>query len=268
MNRQPCYFIVDCEQRSPEWQDARKRMFTASRVGHFVAEQKSVRLTIPEVKAILSDLGIAFKSSATKGQLVDLLPDVTPFLSYTAGRESAVKTLFANTLADRLPMDIEEPDPYDDWQMKRGRILEETALGQYEKKSGNAVERVGLCVHESLAFGCSPDGLVNDRTGGVEIKCPIKTTMTRYLIERIADPQWWPESEYGPQVHTSMATCGFDWWDFFAHHPLLPPILHRVYRDETTEAYLNGLLELGAEFAGADCALGRMWTEEFQKETA
>ena len=162
-----------------------------------------------------------------------------------------------DAIAAALPPDF--PDEWDNRIMARGRELEPQAIRAYEDATGNVCEPVGFCVHESEHFGCSPDSLVNDRQGGLEVKCPLRENMVRWLLS----DEPWPADEHGPQVQTSLAVTGLPWWDFWAWHPALPPLLYRVERDETTEAYLAGLIELGEVLSDAHERIAELWDAEF-----
>jgi len=210
----PCYTIIDCEQRTPEWFAARGGKITASAAGKWII--------------------------AKPGKV----------------RDRALHKACCDALATALPEDVES---FDSKVVARGRELEPMAIRAYEDHTGNVCEPGRFCVHESGHFGCSPDSLVNDRAGGLEVKCPLRETMIRYLLAE--EP--WPADEYGPQVHTSMAVTGLPWWDFWAWHPHLPPLLYRVERDETTEAYLAGLLALGDGLRQRREAIAAMWDGEF-----
>ena len=56
-----------------------------------------------------------------------------------------------------------------DW----GNASEKTAISDYEKSSGNCVSPAGLFMDENLPFlAASPDGVLSDGDGLIEIKCP------------------------------------------------------------------------------------------------
>jgi len=57
--------------------------------------------------------------------------------------------------------------------MKRGNDLEPKARNLYIEKTGINIEEVGFCISiDNDYIGLSPDGLTEDRTGAIEIKCP------------------------------------------------------------------------------------------------
>src|SRR6185436_10912198 len=59
---------------------------------------------------------------------------------------------------------------------KFGKANENTAIQQYEKRTGNHIHQCGFVVNPKLTFlGATPDGIVCDKgvTGLIEVKCPI-----------------------------------------------------------------------------------------------
>lgn len=102
-------------------------------------------------------------------------------------------------------------DTYQSAAMERGIEMEEEARLWYEFETGNEVSQAGFILSDDGFCGCSPDGLMGVK--GLEIKCPILGTHTRYLFYGDLP------SEYVPQVQFSLFVAGFDCWDFFSYHP-------------------------------------------------
>jgi len=108
--------------------------------------------------------------------------------------------------------------------MERGSELESQAISYYELTTGADSERVGLCLHDGGRVGCSPDRLVGSE-GGLEIKCPSAHVHVEHLLGGMS-------ARYMPQVQGCMWITGRLWWDLMSFHPLMPPALVRVSRDE------------------------------------
>ena len=206
------------DQRTPEWFEARRGVVTASRVGKHVL-------------------------AATK-----------------AAREATSK-LVDEVLADALTPEqtatADKPE-FSTYWMSRGVRLEPFAREEYERITENQVEEVAFCLHESGAFGCSPDGLVNDRSGGLEIKCPEPRIHIAYLRAGVVPDQ------YVMQLEASMAVTGLPWWDFISFCPGLSPLILRTERSETTEQTLRALLDLGVVIATENQRLRDMWDATFK----
>ena len=109
--------------------------------------------------------------------------------------------------------------------MQRGTDLEPFARNFYELMSGNEVQEVGFCKHDTLECGVSPDGLIGT-DGGLEIKCPTPATHIAYLRAGVLP------SKYKQQVQGCMWVTGRDWWDFMSYHERMPALIVRVERDD------------------------------------
>jgi hypothetical protein len=118
---------------------------------------------------------------------------------------------------------------------RQGTEREPLAREAYEVRTGNLVQEVGVCLHDELACGASPDGLVND-DGGVEIKCPELAAHLDYLRRKDEPP------EYRAQIQGNLWITGRAWWDFVSFNPDFPPhlqlLVRRVPRDDK---YIAGL---------------------------
>lgn len=121
-----------------------------------------------------------------------------------------------------------------DW-MKRGVELEAEAREYLAFTIDAEIERPGFILHDSRAFGCSPDGLIAE--GGCELKCPAPHTHVQYLLGGKLP------NDYIPQVQGSMLVTGAPWWWFLSYHPDMPPLLVKVERDDEYIAVMRGLLD-------------------------
>jgi hypothetical protein len=117
-----------------------------------------------------------------------------------------------------------EEDLYESVWMVRGKQLQDRGLGEYEARYGELVQRIGFIKHDTLPIGCSPDGIVGDYDGGVEIKCPKLRTHIEYLGLNGKVP-----TDYQPQILHSLLVTDLPFWDFVSFHPALPGAA-RLYR--------------------------------------
>ena len=153
---------------------------------------------------------------------------------------------FENNILTKLGEMIDgedRPPNYEDYYMKRGKLLESSALAAYENHTGNITEKVGLAIHESLPLGFSADAMVNERAFGLELKCPCAKVQILRIKEAVLP------DEYACQVHGSMFLADAPHWDFFSWHPKVPSFYIRVYREKFTEELGKGLLAFGQELA-------------------
>lgn len=172
----------------------------------------------------------------------------------SAKQEGAAKTAIYKKLAEKSGCEMKPNNA--DWSMKRGTRLESDAREQYEKETGNTVEEVGFCVHDTALAGASPDGFVNDRKGMVEIKVPESQTHVKYIFE--------PEEfiKYCKfQAHQQMAVTGCNYVEIFSYCPGLPSVRLTIKRDAFTEDLLRGLIRLSREFKECQSEMKSKWDE-------
>jgi hypothetical protein len=123
------------------------------------------------------------------------------------------------------------------YDMKRGIENEPIARALYELVKGVEVKQVGLgYFDERKLWLSSPDGLI-DPDGGLEIK----DAKPSVQMDRLLDG--WPMSFHFQQIQGNMFVWGRSWWDRMSHCLLLPPLIHRYYRDDTFCAKLKVALE-------------------------
>lgn len=107
----------------------------------------------------------------------------------------------------------------------RGRELEPAAFAAYEAETGHLVERVGFLAHNELMAGASPDGVINDFEGLVEIKAPRPVNHLTYLRALGVPP------EHRAQCLHLLWLTGAQWLDFVSYCPALPAHLRlRIQR--------------------------------------
>lgn len=115
--------------------------------------------------------------------------------------------------------------------MEDGTRKEPFARASYEAQTGELVDEVGFCMHDSLKVGMSPDGLVG-RVGMTEFKCPQPKTHLEYLK---LEPGKCP-SAYRWQVQGQLWIAEREWCDFASYSDVFPEnaqlVIRRVYRDE------------------------------------
>jgi hypothetical protein len=152
---------------------------------------------------------------------------ITPTGKPSTSAEGYINELIAQRITGELP------EFYTNEAMARGNELEPAAKAMYEFTTGFDVVEVGLCLHDELECGASPDGLVGDE-GGIELKCPLPHTHVSYLRDGNM-----PE-KYVPQTQGCLWITGREWWDFMSYHPAMEDLIVRVYRDE---AYIKKLAD-------------------------
>lgn len=194
--------IINCEQGTPGWIAARLGIPTASEF-HCVVGNTTGELSRPKGKK-------------------DGLGEVAKKYAYR---------LVAETLLGRP---LEKP-PGTPWAMQRGKDLERAARDQYSFANDIEVRTVGFVTTDDGKVGCSPDGLIIPKRGGLEIKCLLDEGHMGLLIDG-------PGDTFKPQVQGNLAGCELEWWDLHGYHPELPPVTIRTYRDESYIAKMGAAL--------------------------
>jgi exodeoxyribonuclease (lambda-induced) len=127
--------------------------------------------------------------------------------------------------------------------MQHGIDTEQEAREWYEFETGRIVRLVGFIDHPEVPmFGCSPDGLLDDRM--LEIKAPqprahLETMTTKRL-----------SSKYRWQVQGQMLICGYKRLDFVSYHPATGGIIVPVeYCEKDGQALIERVAYAEAEVA-------------------
>lgn len=135
-----------------------------------------------------------------------------------------------------------QEDAFQSDAMKQGTEREPLARIAYEALTGNLVEEVGFCLHDTLDCGASPDGLI-DAVRGLEIKCPTPGKHCEYLRAKAEPP------EYTAQIQGCMWITERTEWDFVSFCPEFPEnaqlIVRTIKRDD---AYIEKLADAVESF--------------------
>lgn len=154
---------------------------------------------------------------------------------YTStGKNSTQINDYAATLAAELYAD----EPLEKWEgnqwTERGKDLEDEAQAMYELTTGNKITPVGFITNGDI--GASPDGLICDKSGGLEMKClsPAKHVQALAYVDKHDKPP----SDFVVQMQGQILVAELLWVDLWLYHPVLPSRRIRLERDEE---FLSGL---------------------------
>lgn len=143
------------------------------------------------------------------------------------------KTYLAKKVAEAWQ---QRPLPqFSSWACEQGLIREEEAIPWFEMEYDCTLRRVGFITSDSGRCGCSPDALIDDKTG-LEIKSPEAHTHVRYLLSGELP------KEYRAQVHGSLYVTGFPEWRFMSYRRGFPNLVLTVKRDEAIMAKIGTIL--------------------------
>lgn len=213
--------IVNCEQVSPEWWDAKRGLPTASdfdRICTPVGKKCALQEGHEEPHRVAEE-GDKPKS---KGRCQHTI------MQLSEGADGYICELAASIIDQRPNYFTARGRPVSQ-AMQDGIDNEPAARKWYELKYNVDCHRVGLCLSDDERIGCSPDSLMPDAKRGLEIKCPELKTQLKYLLDGGLP------NEYRMQVHGSLIVTGYESWDFFSYCPPAPPLLVRVVPDATTD---------------------------------
>lgn len=122
-----------------------------------------------------------------------------------------------------------------------GNDQEMNAKGLYAKLRKVKITSCGA-VELSPWFASSPDGLVLESNGCVEVKCPTPKVHVEYMVNvHNAEDLKKVRPEYYWQVVAHMAVTGAEWCDWMSYCPFSRKPLHvvRINRDQEAESQLH-----------------------------
>lgn len=164
--------IIECDQGSPEWHDARAGVITASMFT--VARSRTGRLNDQQQKYVDAIRSGLSEKDAMASAGYKSAPKAQGIEKAIAGEKVGEFSEEAKNYAFRLAVERISGKPLDEgfqtWQMKRGNELEPMARMEHEIQSGLVVDRVGLVLTDDRAFGASADGFIGEDVGS-EYKC-------------------------------------------------------------------------------------------------
>lgn len=170
--------------------------------------------------------------------------DMLDFLK--SGTESAKRRNLRTKLAvERVTGRYCDDSGFISAPMQRGLDMEPEAAAAYEAHTGELVTLVGLVTADGLDVSASPDGVVGDYEGIVEIKCPLGGTHWETWKDGKIPPR------YMPQLRHLLWTTGAEWIDYAQWHGDFPDALELfLVRLERDEAGLAEYEERALEFLG------------------
>ena len=239
--------IIQCDQGSFEWYQARAGAITASMFS--VAREKVGGLDQRQAQFVDLVRQGAERKEAAKMAGYKSAPSADRIERAIAGEKVGEPSNAALDYAFRLAVERISGEPLDEgfqtWQMRRGNELEPAARSLHALLHGLTIERAGLVKTADGKFGASADGLIG-KDGGSEYKCFVSPEKLRTIlmdgdISTVRD-----------QVQGCLWLTGREWWHFALYCPALEPcgkelIVHHVKRDNEYIAALEAdLLEFDA----------------------
>lgn len=234
----------DFEQRSPEWEDARRGMVTASMVGRLISISPADP-TCTDCPTCGARAGGPCYSIARKEPTPIKVPHDTRALAaatlppvYSPANTDTARMLTAALVAERING---WSDPtFQTNAMLRGVLDEPVARKAYADHYGTPVSEVGLIVRDDWGFsiGYSPDGLVGD-DGLIECKSRLSRIQ---LLSVLAGEV---PAENMAQMQTGLLVTGRKWCDYVSFCGGMHLWIKRVYPDPEWQ---RAIVEAVAQF--------------------
>lgn len=258
------YTIIECEQGTPEWFEARVGVITASRFADAVSTVSTLsdqqRVYFNAIQAgndVVAARNIAgYKAAPKSSSLADALAGKPTI------RSSDAAIAYCDSVAFERISEAPYGDTYQTYAMKRGSEEEMWARAHYESLYDCEIIETGIALTEDRLFGYSTDGGVRGKPGGIEIKTPNSVSKLRALVESL------DFSEYQHQVQGGMWIRGWEWVDNLIWMPQLKNVrnemlVKRVYRDDNfIEQMERDLLAFNERVTEAV----RFWSTPFQRD--
>lgn len=170
---------------------------------------------------------------------------------WSADAIAYIKEIVAERLLSPATIEVQEFfDKYLDLTVATSKVMaygsdnEGYALDAYKFITKREVTPSGSLPHESVdCFWDSPDGILLEDDGVVEVKCPLPKTHALYLLDaRTPDELLAVKPEYYWQCISHMAVTGASFCDWMSYCKFVRPALH-IVRFERDEAIIAQLLE-------------------------
>lgn len=230
--------IHNFEQRSPEWEAARRGMVTASTVGKLISISPADPICT-DCPTCGAQAGSPCLSVARKEPTPIKVPHDTRALAaatlppvYGPATNDTAKLLTTLLVAERI---TGWSDPiFTTNDMMRGVVDEPMARQVYSEHYAPVTE-VGFIVRDDWGFsiGYSPDGLVGD-DGLIEIKSRrSRLQLTSILADEVP-------AENMAQIQCGLLVAGRGWCDYVSYAGGMPLWVKRVYPDPEWQGAIVG----------------------------
>lgn len=223
--------IIDhIEQGTPEWHHCRLGLVTASRASEFSMEPKLAPIPenvdyTKEAKEHVFTFNDKQYRGTNKSILQNQIRETLPAV-YGDMRQSYMAELVGQIATAEIP------DEMSFRQCEWGKLYEDEARAFFELKLNVDVSVPAFIYRDNeKRFGLSPDGLIDGKKIGLELKCPFTT---KVFVEFATCEKI--KKEYIEQCQYSMWITGYDAWYFANYDPRIKgEKLHHVLieRDQT-----------------------------------
>lgn len=234
--------VLECEQGTAEWHQARAGVITSSMFGEILkvtggldAKQQAY------VDAILKDGRTEDEARDVAGYKAK--PKTDKIARALDGERVGERTAAADDYAFRLAVErisgeALRGDEFETYDMRRGHELEPDARALHAMSLDLEIQRCGFVRTKDGKFGTSTDGLiVGQPPGGSEYKCFTQASKLKAILLN-GDIE-----EHLPQCQGGLWLTGFSFWHFALYCPTLATIGRdlTVFPMQRDEAYIENM---------------------------
>lgn len=222
--------IVEVEQNTPEWHEAREGVIKGSNVYNVL---KTNSATKDQIIQILDEYGVDYPKTTPrkdgdvakpKGTKEDFEQLLTDEMEAELMRRADKKVEFYQLVADRIAIDTKleydedgEIVQNDESMMDRGHRLEDVAADIFAERTGKKLVKAGFCLRDDNdGIGNSPDRLieVNGKyTEALEIKCIKTAKHIQALVEQNIPDEYYSQAVQYFVVNDDLETLYFAFYD-------------------------------------------------------
>lgn len=205
--------LSEVEQGTPQWHRSRAGVVTASKASILLV--KDARAPLPDDIEIIRDGKLNYVtfegkefSSTRKSDCTDWVRNQLPPV------KSEMKLTYINELVAAVATEL-LPEEISAKPLAWGKEHEEEARQAYSGQTFEVINDIGFIYeNDAMRAGISPDGLVQGKSKGLELKCPWSSSIFIGFASR-GDIK----KEEFIQCQFSMLVTGFDSWGFAKYDP-------------------------------------------------
>ena len=132
------------------------------------------------------------------------------------GEAAGRRNLRMQLVLERITGKPQERSAFQSQAMQDGVTREVDAVALYDATTGHCARATGFIAVNELLAGCSPDGIIGDFEGLLEVKSPIAATHWEFLkTGTIPD-------NYLKQITHNLWVTGAAWCDYVSYQPDFP----------------------------------------------
>lgn len=160
-------------------------------------------------------------------------------------------TYIKEKIAETLIEDFTDESTFTNQATAWGNAYEDEAINIFSELTGHEIVQPGF-ISINDYFGGTPDGVAQDGSFGIEVKCPYNPTV--HLDNLVLDPLDFPKArkEYYYQIQGYAILTGIEDWYFISYDPRQREPLHmrhiHIKKDKATVEKIQEKLKLANDY--------------------